>query len=422
MKTSEAVLAQTTLHEDQLRTLIAAFRLVSVSLDQKEILGGILRAAKKLISYDAAGIFVFDPVTRTLRGHELIGYESGIIRAEMCCSQKGGIIGRVLETGAGVVVRDVSTDPDYIRAREETQSELAAPIIGSGDVTIGVINLESDLPHAYTEIDLQLLQMFAGMVAVAIEKANLHRELVEKRRLEYELRVASQLMGMLMPTCPPEVKNFSICGRSVPSAAVGGDYFDFIDVGDGRWGLVIADVSGKGIPAALIMASFRAYLQALVSNDFSLRGVFYRLNRLLMKTTEARHFVTAFFARFDPEERRIFYVNAGHNPPLLIRPGEPPQVLSRGGIPLGIFDSVAYTEDVAYFHQGDILVMYTDGITESTDAAGRVFGLQQLVSLVRTHAEESAGEICQKIVQEVQHFSAPDGPADDLTIVVVRAD
>jgi sigma-B regulation protein RsbU (phosphoserine phosphatase) len=326
-----------------------------------------------------------------------------------------------MKTGVGVVARDVWMDPDYIVARETTQSELASPVIGSGNNIIGVINLESDLSHAYNESDLQLLTMFASMVAVAIEKADLHKELVEKRRLEYELRVASQVMETLMPSGPPEVKNFSIYGRSLPSAAVGGDYFDFIDVGDGRWGLVIADVSGKGTPAALLMASFRAYLHALMTSDFSLRGVFARLNRLLINPTGGRHFVTAFFAKFDPEERRTFYVNAGHNPPLLIRPGEPAQLLSRGGIPLGIFESASYSEDIAYFNPGDTLILYTDGITEAINADGRFFGLQRLESLVRNRLDASAHELCQQIVDEVKDFSAPDGPSDDLTIVVVRA-
>lgn len=420
MNASEVVLTPPALHEEQLRTLIKAFRLVSVSLDLNETLAGILKAVKKLIDYDAAGIFVFHSETKTLRGYEVTGYERELELTQVCCVGRG-VIGRVIETGVGVVVPDVRLDPDYLCARQTTQSELAAPIIGSGNHTIGVINLESDRLHAYDESDLQLLTMFASMVAVAIEKAELHKELVEKRRLEYELRVASQVMETLMPTCPPEVENFHICGRSLPSAAVGGDYFDFIDVGDGRWGLVIADVSGKGIPAALLVASFRAYLRALMTSDFSLRGVFARLNRLLLNPTGGGHFVTAFFAKFDPQERRIFYVNAGHNPPLLIRSGQPTQLLSRGGIPLGILESASYSEDIAYFTPGDTLVLYTDGLTEATNADGQHFGLQRLESLVRSRWDEPASELCQQIIDQVREFSAPDGPADDLTIVIVRA-
>lgn len=418
--TSNTPTSEATVNAEQLRTLIKAFRLVSVSLDLRETLRGILRAVKKLITYDAAGIYVFDPLTKSLRGYEVIGYETDITQTEPFYAGKG-IIGRVLETGKGVVVQDVTTDPYYIRAREETQSELAAPIVGSGDRIIGVINLESDLPRAYTETDLQLLKMFASMVAVAIEKAHLHKQLVETRRLEYELQVASQVMEKLMPDHPPQIDNFSICGRSVASEAVGGDYFDFIDVGDGRWGIVIADVAGKGIPAALIMASFRAYLHALLGNDFSLRGVFARLNRLLLKGEEGRHFVTAFFAELDSVERRVFYVNAGHNPPLFIRPDEPAQLLSRGGIPLGIFESTTYSEDIVYFRPGDTLILYTDGVTEATNDRGELFGLKRLENLARQHRGASAQELCHLIVDEVKAFADPERRSDDFTIVVVRA-
>lgn len=417
---TEAVMTETTLREDQLRALITAFRLVSVSLDQTEVLRGILKAAKKLIDYDAAAIFVFDPATKTLRGQESIGYEIDMSDPTICCSEKG-IIGRVMETGVGEVVPDVSIDPDYIRARPSTQSELAAPIMGSGDRTIGVINLESDRLHAYEQLDLQLLKMFASMVAVAIEKTELHRELMEKRRLEYELTVASQLVEMLMPHRPPEVRNFDICGRSIPSAAVGGDYFDFIDAGDGRWGLVIADVSGKGIPAALMMATFRAYLHAMISNDFSLRGVFSRLNRLMLKTTEGRHFVTAFFARFDPEERRCFYINAGHNPPLLVRAGETVKPLPRSGLPLGLFDDVFHSEDLLTFQPGDMLVLYTDGVTDATNLHGQMFGLARLISLVSQQSDTEAPRLCERIIEDVKAFSAPESLSDDLTVVVIRA-
>jgi sigma-B regulation protein RsbU (phosphoserine phosphatase) len=342
-----------------------------------------------------------------------------------------------------VVVSDVSRDPDYIRAREETQSELAAPLLGSGGKAIGVINLESDLPNAYDQVDMQLLEMFAGMVAIAIEKAELHKELLEKRRLESELQVAAQVMQKLMPASPPNIKNFAVCGRSVASAAVGGDYYDFIDLGGGRFGLVIADVSGKGVPAALIMASFRAYLQALLRNDFSLRAVFARLNRLLIKGTQDRHFVTTFYAELDPEERRIFYVNAGHNPPLFIRPYGSAIQLTTGGIPLGLLEPAAYSEDIAYFNRGDVLVLYTDGVTEAQSVDGQWFGLQRLEQLVRQHIDLPAHELCSIILEEVRKHSegrpqtTDDGPQttdhgpspivhrpsskDDMTIVVVKS-
>jgi sigma-B regulation protein RsbU (phosphoserine phosphatase) len=421
METDGAVITGAMAHEDQLRTLIKAFRLVSISLDLKETLHGILKAVQKLISYDAAGIYVFDPPTKSLRGFEIIGYESALTQSasSVCCGK--GIIGRVLEREKGVVVSEVSRDPDYVRAREETRSEMAAPLIGSGEKAIGVINLESDLPNAYDHTDLQMLEMFASMVAIAIEKAELHKELLDKRRLESELMIAAQVMDRLMPGRPPDIKNFAVAGRSLASAAVGGDYYDFIELGGGRYGLVVADVSGKGVPAALIMASFRAYLHALLRNDFSLRAVFSRLNRLLLKGAEERHFVTSFYAELDAEERRIFYVNAGHNPPLLVRADGSSTQLSTGGIPLGIMTSATYSEDIAYFRRGDVLVLYTDGITEAQNPDGRFFGLQRLEQIVRRCLNLPVQDICSAVYDEVMEYSDSEKTGDDMTIVVVQA-
>jgi sigma-B regulation protein RsbU (phosphoserine phosphatase) len=408
------------LAEERWHTLIHTFRLVSISLDLSEILRGILHAVKQLIPYDAAGVFIFDPATGLLHGYETVGYPESFAQAGPlhCCE---GIVGHVLHTSRGRVVPDVTVDPHYIRARAETRSELAAPLIGSGGKTIGVINLESDRPNAYSEADLELLTLFASVVAIAIEKAHLHQEMLEKRRLESELRIARQVMEALMPSRAPAVAHFEIFGRMIPSAEVGGDYYDFIDVADGRLGVVIADVSGKGVPAALIMATFRASLHALLGNDFALRAVFSRLNRLLLEITRDRHFVTAFYGELDAEGRRMFYLNAGHNPPLLIRDGEPVKLLSTGGIPLGILKTATFSEDIVYFLPGDSLILYTDGITEAENAEGEPYGVHRLEQVVRRNLRRSAAELCEAIIEDVRQHAEADARSDDLTVVVVRA-
>lgn len=406
--------------EDKLQALIETFRLVSVSLDLGETLHGILEAVKTMIPYSAAGIFVFDPETKLLHGYEVIGYDRALFEAEPIGYGRG-IVGHVMQTGRGVVVADVNRDPHYLRVRDQTRSELAAPLIGSGGAMIGVINLESDTPNAYSESDLELLSMFASLAAIAIEKANLHAQLVEKRRLESELRIARQVMEALMPAGPPTVRNFQIAGTMIPSAEVGGDYYDFIEVADGRTGIIIADVSGKGIPAALIMATFRAYLHALLGNDFALRSVFHRLNDLLMRSLEERHFVTAFYGELDREGRRMFYLNAGHNPPLLVRRGEPVRLLTTGGIPLGVLKRARYSEDIVYFSPGDTLILYTDGVTEAENTEGEPYGLHRLESIVRQNLSLDAGALCDTIIEDVRRHEADDRQSDDVTLIVIRA-
>ncbi len=420
MEATSEIITNEHIQEDKLRTLVNAFRLVSVSLDLTETLHQILTAARELIRYDAGGIYVFDPPTGSLKGYEVIGYSHELTETEACQSGKG-IIGHVLETGKGVVVPDVNQDPLYVRARYQTASELAAPLTGTGGKVIGVINLESDEPNSYSAEDLELLDLFASLATTVVEKANLYKGLVEKRRLENELRIAGQVMDALLPTEPTGVKNFDVAGRSISSTEVGGDYYDFVRVADGRLGLVVADVSGKGIPAALMMASFRAYVHALLGNEFSLRAVFKRLNSLIERSTEDRHFVTAFYGELDDEGRRMFYVNAGHNPPLHLRDGQSVRLLSTGGIPLGMRPEATYSEDIAYFTQGDVLVLYTDGVTEAENDAGEPYGLERVERVVRSRIHASANEICEAVVEDTRAYLADYQRADDLTVVVVKA-
>jgi sigma-B regulation protein RsbU (phosphoserine phosphatase) len=169
------------------------------------------------------------------------------------------------------------------------------------------------------------------------------------------------------------------------------------------------------------MATFRASLHALLGNDFALRAVFSRLNRLLLEITRDRHFVTAFYGELDAEGRRMFYLNAGHNPPLLIRDGEPVKLLSTGGIPLGILKTATFSEDIVYFLPGDSLILYTDGITEAENAEGEPYGVHRLEQVVRRNLRRSAAELCEAIIEDVRQHAEADARSDDLTVVVVRA-
>lgn len=420
MQATEQLPTTPSTRANRLRTLVDAFRLVTVSLDLTETLHYILKAVRVLIQYDAAGIYVFDESVRFLRGYELIGYSPGIQETHASCVDRG-IVYQVLESGEGLIVADVHTNPVYFKARESTLSEMAAPLTGTGGKVIGVINLESDLPDSYSPEDLELLRLFSNLATISIEKANLHKELVEKRRWESELQIAGRVMDALLPSQPDGIRNFDVAGRSVSSTEVGGDYYDYLHVADGRLGVIIADVSGKGIPAALIMASFRAYTHALLGNDFALRTVFKRLNQLLFDSIEARNFVTAFYGEVDDEGRRMFYLNAGHNPPLLISSGKPAKFLSTGGIPLGIQRDAGYSEDIAYFERGDVLVMYTDGVTEAESDDGQAYGLERLERIVRERLDQDVQVICDAIVDDTKSYLGQDQRADDVTVVVIKA-
>src|SRR5262249_9219008 len=215
---------------------------------------------------------------------------------------------------------------------------------------------------AYDDSDLEILQLFASVTATAIQMTLLAREVLERRRVDDELALARQVISQLLPKATPLVPGYDLYSVNIPVAAGGGDYYYYIEVFDERLGVVVADVSGKGMPAALVMASFRAYIHAMVLNELSIRSIFNKINKLLRDSTAANMFITCFYGVIDPAISRILYINAGHNPPLLLSKDGTRRLLEASGTALGILKHVRYSEHVAEFLPGDILILYTDGI------------------------------------------------------------
>jgi serine phosphatase RsbU (regulator of sigma subunit) len=242
----------------------------------------------------------------------------------------------------------------------------------------------------------------------------------ERARLENELALARRIQARLLPEAPPVVHGLEIAGASESAREVGGDYFDHIDLGRGRVALVIADVSGKGVGAALLMSAFRA---SLVSHDLSHTDPAHlavRLNGFLHHSVDPGKFVTAFVGFLDAASGALHYVNAGHNPPVLLRADGTPEWLSEGGTILGILPASTFTSGIATLAPGDLLVLYTDGVTEGADATGGMWGEERLVAALERLRERPCGQIVREIVSEVRAFEGESGPADDITMLIAR--
>ncbi|HEU4389996.1 MAG TPA: SpoIIE family protein phosphatase, partial [Blastocatellia bacterium] len=301
-------------NEKTINTLIDAVRQVTSSLNLGQVLDTILDTLKELIDYQAAVVCVVDSKTRAVRDLKSRGYPPH--PADRNFLEPGaGIIGWVVENAQGQIVRDVKADTRYVKARAETRSEIAAPIIRTDGEVIGAINLEADQPDRYGPNHLELLTMFASLAASAINNTLLYREVLHSRRVESELELARTVVESLLPRAFPLVEGFDIYGSTIPVRQVGGDYFDFISSISYRLAVLVADVSGKGLPAALVMVSFRAYLLATIINDLSMRVVMSRVNKLVYDSTSGDRFITTFYGLIDPEHKRLLYINAGHNPP-----------------------------------------------------------------------------------------------------------
>jgi sigma-B regulation protein RsbU (phosphoserine phosphatase) len=392
---------------------------ISASLDTGKLLEQILDLVFQVVRYDAAGIYLVDKKTQWITRQTIRGYDPA--RDEAVRLKIGsGLIGWVAKAGQGVIVADVRTDPRYMNARDETRSEMVAPI-RIGSEVIGAFNVESDEPDAYETEDMQLLTAFAAQAAVAIERTRLYEEVLEKRRLDEEVTIGQRIQRSFLPSRNPDVKNFDIAGANYSSDRVGGDYYDFIRIADDQLGIVVGDVSGKGIAAALIMAAFRASLIAEIRNNYAMRTTMGKVNRLLWESIEPDRFVTALFGVLDMGARRLTYVNAGHNPALLYRAASDQfETLDPTGPLLGTFETATFKERVVELRPGDVLVMYTDGVTEAMTPAGELFGEERLRREIEKRREEPAAKIVRGIWEAVLAFEAGE-QEDDATLVVVRS-
>lgn len=407
--------------EKKFQLLLEVSEKISRTLDLDELLGHLIDTARSVVDYNAAGIYVIrrDGESRVIESMVTRGYDEPGAHEGLLLKVGEGVVGHVIESGKTAIIPDVRSEPRYVEARPSTKSELASPI-SLNERVIGAFNLERDTLDAFTKADAEVLHFFANAAAISIEKAVLHEELVEKKRIESQLEVARQVQASLLPDQPPQISGFDIAAENLPTYEVGGDYYDFIELPNGHFGVAIADVSGKGVPAALIMATFRAALRTQVRNDFAIAQIIRKVNYLLWESTSDSQFVTAVYGVLDTKSGRFTYTNAGHNPPLLVRFDGKVHELSTGGPALGVFDEATYEEDVVEIKRGDTLVLYTDGVIEAATDDGREFGVRRLQQTIVAGRDLSAFKTTRAVLDATHAWSGVDSFADDFTIAVVK--
>ncbi|HJT66126.1 MAG TPA: GAF domain-containing SpoIIE family protein phosphatase [Pyrinomonadaceae bacterium] len=414
---------------DKLRMLHDITKKISRSLDLQEVLNLVMDTLDSLIPYDAAGIFVVQCRDKELlpEGEEPCVFKSEAVRgydidelSDLHLKLGEGFIGSVAVSGKPIISPDVRKDPVYVNARNSTRSEMVAPII-SNDEVIGVFDLESDQFNAYSEDDLEVLMMLASQVAIIIEKVMLHEQLIEKKRLEGQLEVARQVQLELLPARDPELAGFDISAYNFPTEEVSGDYYDWVRIYDDQIGVVIADVSGKGVPAAILMAFLRASLRAATHIGYATHISMAKVNFLLWESIESNQFVTAFYGILDAQKRTLAYSNAGHNPPLLVNAAGTSRYIDKGEQPLGMFRETRYHQYYLDFEPGDVLVLYTDGATEANSPTGEEFGRERLAQAVKKAYDRPAREMIASLQMEILEWTANAGSSDDVTFFVIKA-
>jgi len=333
------------------------------------------------------------------------------------------VLDEVVMRGKSVLTSDAQHDPRFASGTVVLQgirSVLAVPL-GVADKVFGIIYADSPIAEGrFTEDHLKLLTTLASVAAIRVENARLLEAQLQQERLERELQLAMEIQQRFQPTAPPIVPGYELQGISFPCYEIGGDYYDFIKRDDGRLVIALGDVSGKGTAAALLMSSLHAAVHAQAGSHDTLVETISAVNRYLADNIPPNRFVTLFYAELDPASGSLSFLNAGHNPPLIVHAAGTVEQLASGGLPLGIKRDAEYREGRTQLQLGDVLVIYSDGVTEAASPSGEEFGPTRLYEVVSRNIDASAAGVRDRIESALTKFSQGTQAADDITLVIVK--
>ncbi len=406
--------------------LLQVAELAGRTKDLDEILAGLVRLTPMLAGVDRCCIFLWDRDGRRYLPSQVYGLSEALRQRFHSLSPQVGdfpLLDRVREAGeplAGEVLAGSELVPAVLAQEFGMLSVLALPLRSQAEVQ-GVMLVDyTERPHHFSQRRIALLSGLTNQAAIAIENVRLYRESLESERIAQELQVARQIQASFLPEACPALPGWSIAATSQPAREVGGDFYDFIPLGANRLGLVIADVSDKGVPAALLMALSRTVMRAVAAGGRSPAAALRRANELLLSDARSGMFVTLFYGILDAEEGELTFASAGHNPPYWRRRRGGELVrLARRGIALGVVENPAFEQDQIILRPGDALVLYTDGVTEAFDPEEHAFGERGLQQAIRSAGVQPAEPMMAAINQAVQTFVRGARQADDYTLLVI---
>jgi sigma-B regulation protein RsbU (phosphoserine phosphatase) len=406
---------------EKLQRLIEAAKTVNSTLDLDKLLTIILDTALEVVHCDRGTIYLVDEKRRELKSKVLKGME--IIEIRLPIGK--GIAGYVAATGDVLNIDDAYLDPRFhpeidSRSGYRTANILCVPMKNKGGTIIGVLQLLNKRGGLFSKDDAGFIEALSVHAAIAIENARLYEQERQKLALEKEIHAARNVQMSLLPQTSPSIPGYEIVGRSISAKVVSGDYFDFIPAGENRTAICVGDVTGKGLPAALLMANLQAILRSQIMLRALPRKTMVRSNKLLYQSTSTEKFVTLFYSILDSKKHLLSYTNAGHEYPIMVRNNGSVELLAIGGTVLGIVDDYAYEDATIAIEPGDTLVMYSDGISEAVNHDEVQFGKEVLERIIQSNRQQSADVLLNRIVESVQSHVGSTPQMDDITIVVVK--
>src|SRR5947209_2936605 len=399
--------------EDLLRLQKAAQKITSI-LDLDQLIDKVVHEIASSFGCLEANIYLHDEPRAELILAGVCGCTSHE-KGQTLKIGKDGMVGHVAATGKMRYAPDVRRDPYYIACEESTLSEVAIPLVVDNRL-VGVFTASHPELNAFPPEQLRLLQALCSHVAVAVQNARLfQRERQERERMSREAHEARVIQQALLPKSSPYVPGFAISGLSIPAGAVGGDWYDFIPLSDGKWGLVLADVSGKGTAAALLMSATRGMLRSLAEAGCGPGEVLVRLNDLMVQDFPSGKFVTMVYAVLDPASRKLTFANAGHLRPLLATNNGARFIDTDRGMPLGL-GFCSFSETRVHLAEGSRLLFYSDGITEAMNPQQEEYGDVRL----RDHVLR-ADSSTEGLLEDVRFFANGTGLHDDATVIMIKS-
>ena len=410
----------------RLSTLIEVNGLISSSLNLDQILENVMTISKQVMNADASSLMLIDEKTNELVYEVALGTVGEKLKQEFRLKMGQGIAGTVAQEGKPLLLEDAYTHPKFYRGHDEatgyrTKSMITVPLKVRERITgvAQVINRLDGKP--FDTDDLELFIALCSMAAIAIENAKMHRSLMEKQRLVKDMEFARTIQESFLPQKAPEVQRYRFSAHYTPALEVGGDFYDFIHLDENLTGIVIGDVSGKGVSAALYMAKLGSDMRTLAFTEQSPVVALAKLNDLLAERSRRGMFATLLYIELDSRSGKLTISNAGHLPPIIKKAdGSLMTLANAGGAPLGMLPGMKFSQETARLERGETVILYTDGIVEAMNAKEELYGYARFEALLKKSPPDP-DMIKTAIIEDVNRFTGLSPQHDDMTLVCFGA-
>jgi len=409
----------------ELSTLNDLSRAIGASMHSDEVMQTIISRSLRAVHAEEGVVTLLDPRRRDTEASRI--YANTLVRANGDGGHSGSfhatqaLLGWMQLNKKPLSIADTSADARFagVAWDENMRSVLCVPLLIKSELTgvLTVYNKKGGQP--FDRDDERLLAIIAAQSAQIVDNARLYEEEKALFTMREQVRLTAAIQAHLLPRAAPDIEGYQVAGRSVAAQEMGGDYFDYIALPGGAWSISVGDVSGKGLPASMLMANVQGMIRMLSSLNMAPAEVMRRANELLCRSTLPENFVTFFFSALDPAGHMLTFCNAGHNPALHFSGAGIAELATRSTV-LGMFENHGYEQDSVVLAPGDVVVIYSDGLTDAIDAAEREFGEQRLVEVVNEHRKHSAAVILDALFDAVGRHQFDQPQFDDTTAVIIK--